>query len=279
MPLGANSRDDAFWKLVEEDVVDVPTSINLSNNGLRVGRARVADWPEFLKILEKESAIRVSDSVMTAQPAIGDVPLSMSAELPEELLYFYDEHGLTMRSYDDCQNFLSLAFQWAPRKPQTIRVTICPVVKAWRTRFDYALSDDPPQTKFLDRENFYDLHLCADIVPGEFLVLGTSPAAQDPNRIGSRFLTRNGPNQRYEQVLIMVGKPVPMNGMKGRPTTRAVQGPANQSVLEIDGPSAQPCGHDQNTGTRFRRSKLLFSQFHGQHEGCRADQADRREED
>jgi hypothetical protein len=214
MPYGANSRDTAFWKLVDEDVVDVPTSILMNSNGFRVGRGRVADWPAFLKILEKESAIKIADHRITAQPAVEDAQLDMSEELPEELLYIYDEHGLTMRSYDDCQNRLSLAFQWAPRKPQTIRVTICPLVKAWRTRFDYSLADDPGPTKYLERDNFYDLHFCADISPGEFLVVGTSPATEDVNRIGSRFLTRDGPNQRYEKVLILVGRPVPMNGIR-----------------------------------------------------------------
>jgi len=224
MPFGANSRDDAFWKLVDEDVVDVPTGILMNNNGLRVGRARVADWPAFLKILERESAIKIAEHRIAAEPGVEDARLDMSEELPEELLYIYDEHGLTMRSFDDCQNRMSLAFQWAPRKPLTIRVTVCPLVVAWRTRFDYALSDEPPPARYLQRENFYDLHFCADISPGEFLVVGTSTATRDPNRIGSRFLTRDGPNQRYEELLILVGKPVAMNGMKSRiskPTTRA----------------------------------------------------------
>ncbi|MGD0464447.1 MAG: hypothetical protein ABSB74_18335 [Tepidisphaeraceae bacterium] len=227
MPFGANSRDEAFWKLVDEDVMDVPTSILMNNNGLRIGRARVADWPTFLKILERESAIKIAEHRISAQPAVGDARLDMSEELPEELLYIYDQHGLTMRSYDDCQNRMSLAFQWAPRKPMSIRLTMCPMVIAWRTRFDYALSDEPPPTKYLQRDNFYDLHFCADISPGEFLVVGTSTATQDPNRLGSRFLTRDGPNQRYEELLILVGKPVAMNGMKTgipKPTTRVDSG-------------------------------------------------------
>ncbi len=40
MPFGANSRDDAFWKLVDEDVVDVPTNVLMNSNGFRVGRGR-----------------------------------------------------------------------------------------------------------------------------------------------------------------------------------------------------------------------------------------------
>jgi hypothetical protein len=213
-PFGANSRDEAFWKLVDEDVVDVPTDILLNSNGLRAGRGRVSDWPQFLKILQRESAIKIAEHRITAQPAVEDAQLDMGEMLSEELLYIYDEHGLTMRSFDDCQNRLSLAFQWAPRKPQTLRVTVCPVVKAWRTRFDYSLADDPPPTKYLEPNNYYDLHFCSDISPGEFLVIGTSRATEDPNRIGSRFLTRDGPNQRFEEVLILVGNPVPMNGIR-----------------------------------------------------------------
>jgi hypothetical protein len=121
-----------------------------------------------------------------------------------------------MRSYSDCENFLSTAFQWAPRQPNTIRLTMCPVVKAWRTRRDYSLSNDPPSNHYLDRENYYNLHWSMDIHPGEFLVVGTSASTADPNRIGSRFLTRDGPNQRYEEVLFFVGEPLGMNGIKPR---------------------------------------------------------------
>ena len=218
MPFGANSRDESFWKLVDEDVVDVATNLNLNRNGLRVGRGRVADWPDFLKILLTESAIKLRETDFTAQPSFEDARLEMSDIMPEELLFIYDDHGLTMRSFDDCQNLLSFTFQWAPRKPRTIRLTICPVIMAWRTRRDYSLSDEPAPARYLERLNYYDLHFRADIAPGEFLALGTSTATEDPNRVGSRFLTRDGPNQRYEELLILVGQPVPTKGMKIHPT-------------------------------------------------------------
>ena len=223
MPFGANSRDDSFWKLVDEDVVDVPTAQNLNRNGFRVGRARVADWPAFLKVLTNENAIKLKATRVMAQPSYDDARLEVSDVLPEELLFFYDDHGLTMRSYSDCQNMLSLAFAWAPRKPGTIRLTFCPMVFATQTRMDYSLSDNPPPVQVLHRDNYYDLHLTADIAPGEFLVVGTSTATEDPNRIASRFLTRDGPNQRFEQLLIFVGNPGPLENMRfhhPRPTTR-----------------------------------------------------------
>lgn len=217
MPFGANSRDDAFWKLVDEDVVDVPTNMNMNRNGLRIGRGRTSDWPDFLKVLIRESAIKSRETQFTAQPSFDDAQLDMSDIMPEELLFVFDDHGLTMRSFSDCQNFLSMAFQWAPREPRTIRLTMCPMVKAWRTRRDYSLSDNPAEMRYLDRENYYDLHWRADIKPGEFLVVGTSTATEDLNRIGSRFLTRDGPNQRYEEVLIFVGEPMGTKGLKTRP--------------------------------------------------------------
>ena len=102
-------------------------------------------------------------------------------------------------------------------------MTFCPMVLATQTRMDYSLSDNPAPAKYLHRENLYDLHLTADIAPGEFLIVGTSTATQDPNRIASRFLTRDGPNQRFEQVLLFVGDPGPMENMRfhhPRPTTR-----------------------------------------------------------
>jgi hypothetical protein len=223
MPFGANSRDDSFWKLVDEDVLDVPTAQNLIRNGFRVGRARIADWPAFLKVLIGESAIKRSEANMMAQPSVDDGTIRMSDVLPEELLFIYDNHGLTMRSFNDCRNMLSLAFEWAPRKQRTIRLTFCPMVQAMQTRMDYSLSDNPRPTQYLHRENFYDLHLTADIAPGEFLIVGTSTATADPNRIASRFLTRDGPNRRFEQVLLFVGDPGLMENMRfrrPRPTTR-----------------------------------------------------------
>jgi hypothetical protein len=227
MPFGANSRDDGFWKLVDEDVVDVPTNMNMNRNGLRVGRGRVSDWQDFLKVLDKESAMKLRETQYTAQPSFEDAQLDMSEILPEELLFIYDEHGLTMRSFNDCQNFLSTAFQWAPREPRTIRLTFCPVVKAWRTRRDYSLTDNPPSQNYLERENYYDLHWRADIKPGEFLVIGTSTETQDPNRIGSRFLTRDGPNQRFEEVLIFVGEPMATKSLKTPAPSAAKEIPTN----------------------------------------------------
>jgi hypothetical protein len=217
MPYGANSRDNSFWKLVDEDAVDPGTARSLSSNGFRIGRARISDWPEFYKVLNAESAINLSTASIISPPNFedGTIPISDPAKvIPEELLFVFDNHGLTARSFDDCINMLAVAVEWTPRKTGSIRLRLCPDVKCTQTRMDYSLADNP-QPVGIDRdEHIYDLHLMTDVAPGEFLVIGTSPATEDPNRVASVFLTRDGPTQRYEQVLIFVGDPGLMANMR-----------------------------------------------------------------
>jgi hypothetical protein len=206
LPYASISRNEDFWKLIEEDVTDVPTQNRLALNGLRFGRAHATDWPKFRALLDLKTASLLSNTVFRGPPGIYDRPFDMTATLPDELLEIFDEHGLTLRSYTDCINRFSFAFQWVPRKPGNLRVDLCPVVHAWRLRTDYTVADVGRVGHFLQRDNFYPLHASANVPPGDFLVVGTSTATDDPNRIGSRFLTRQGPTQRYEQVLILLTK-------------------------------------------------------------------------
>jgi len=217
MPYGANSLDRSFWKLVDEDAVDPATARSLSRNGFRIGRARISDWPEFYKVLNDESATKLWDSSIISVPNFENGKILMSDPgyvIPEELLFIFDDHGLTARSFDDCINMLAVAVEWTPRKTGSIRLRLCPEVKCTQTRLDYSLSDNPQPTGTDRDEHIYDLHLMTDVAPGEFLVIGTSPATEDPNRVASAFLTRDGPTQRYEQVLIFVGDPGPMANLK-----------------------------------------------------------------
>jgi hypothetical protein len=214
MPYGANSRDHSFWKLVDEDAVDVKTERSLWRNGFRIGRARISDWPEFFKVLNAESATDPFISSIISPPTFDRGTIRMSDLIPEELLFIFDDYGLTARSFDDCINYLAIEVEWTPRKTGSIRLRLCPDVKCTQTRMDYALANNPQPMDIARDEHIYDLNLMTDIAPGEFLVIGTTPATEDPNRVASVFLTRDGPNQRFEQVLIFVGDPGPMANMK-----------------------------------------------------------------
>src|SRR5690348_11604391 len=45
VPFGTISANEAFWKRIDENVVDVATYDTLYRNGLRVGVAPGAEWP------------------------------------------------------------------------------------------------------------------------------------------------------------------------------------------------------------------------------------------
>jgi len=53
VPLGTVSGSEEFWKRVDEHAVDVSTYDVLFKNGIRVGRAPLADLDAFMKILDR----------------------------------------------------------------------------------------------------------------------------------------------------------------------------------------------------------------------------------
>jgi hypothetical protein len=208
---GQLNRNTAFWKLIDEDAVDVPTHAMLLDNGLRVGRAPVARWDSFQNIIGPQ----LHDCTITtfmALSGVGSVSLDMSPIVDEETLFVLDEHGATGRTYLRCKNQFKFSFMWAPRmEPGTVRVTMCPQVWMEKRKSELEASADPVEAALTKQENIYDLRLCADVLPGDFLILGLSPSADDPNRIGNKFLTRGGEMERLEDFLIFSTSPIPVH--------------------------------------------------------------------
>src|SRR4030095_13612095 len=62
VPAGGVSSNEAFWKHVDEQAVDVASYDILYKNGLRVGRAPLAELDYLLKILDQNP--------MECQPAV-----------------------------------------------------------------------------------------------------------------------------------------------------------------------------------------------------------------
>jgi hypothetical protein len=210
VPFGSVSRSKDFWKLVSEDALDVPTDNALNRSGLRVGRANLSDWPRFREFLDRDTSYSRT-SRFIALPGVGMCSLEMTPDIKSQTMFFYDQYGLRGRSFDESQNIFNFGFQWVPHQLDTIRVSVCPVVMALRQRMDYLMSNNPTPTDAIDPETMYDLSLRADIPPNQFLVIGPSLAASDPDTLGYHFLTVEHPSDRLEQIVIVVGKQVDMN--------------------------------------------------------------------
>lgn len=218
-PYGFVSKNDKFWKFVDEDAVDVPTYDLLYRNGLRIGRVADANRGKLLGILDQQSSLVQFGWFSTVSGKDG-LPVDMTTQFTDQLLFVLDNHGITGRWYDLSKDRFSFAFQWERHRESVVRVTICPVVRTQRQRFNYAASDDPEAQSLVQDENLYDLLMRADLSSDEMLVLAPSPDADDPYRVGSRFMIRDGPTDRLEQILILSRNRLALQNARLAPATQ-----------------------------------------------------------
>ena len=206
LPVGAVSRSEEFWKRVDEQGVDIGTYDLLQKNGFRVGLAPAAEWGYFRGILEQYPAVTKKTTVTAGES--GALELMMKTGIDSQyLFYFSDDHTLRGRTYDHCDNFLSVTFQAAPRKPGQVRVTMCPVVRGKRGEFRVSVTNDEREYEYVKPERLYDLNLCCDVPVNGFLVVAPSAVAKWSASLGNAFLVDGGASERFEHVLLMVPRP------------------------------------------------------------------------
>jgi hypothetical protein len=207
LPLGAVSRSEEFWKHVEEQRVDVGTYDLLRKNGWRIGVAPTNEWPYFRDIIDAHPASS-KPYVLSAGPvgANGSVELEMRDNVPyQNIFYFTDENVLHGRTFERCQNLLSITLQQAPRKPGEARVTVCPTVRALHRRFEVSsTTEGEREVRYVHPERLYDLNCQLDIPAGNFLVIAPSPEVKWKTSLGATFLVQDGAAEQLEQVLLMV---------------------------------------------------------------------------
>jgi hypothetical protein len=203
VPLGAVSRSHEFWKRVDETSVDVATYDLLQKNGFRVGVAPAAEWPYFRAIVEQHPVVTKHFTVTSG--GTGSVELEMKKSVDfQNLFYLTDDNTLIGRTYERCQNLVSLGFQPAPRRPGHVRMTMCPLVRSTVRKLQVSVMNDEREYEYVKPERLYDLNLTADIPAGGFLVVAPSTLAKWSSNLGETFLVDGGATEKVEQVLLMV---------------------------------------------------------------------------
>jgi hypothetical protein len=203
VPQGTVSNNDAFWKRVSEDTIDIATRDVLYLNGIRVGQAPVSEWEYFKNIINENPAVAQQNSYIATQ--MKSVEMPMRKGITSQCIFVCDPlRESSGRSYDECDNFLTLSFWPAPRKQGDLRVKLCPMVRSVRKKLGTALLDGQREFQYVSPERLYDLKLAADIPLGTFLVIAPSEYAKAPTSVGNAFLMKDGPADREEQVLILV---------------------------------------------------------------------------
>jgi len=224
LPAGAVSRNEEFWKHVQETAVDVPTYELLYKNGVRAGVAPSSEWPYLKGVLDQNPAV-TQQSTYTGREA-KDLDTELKLRVTYQNLFYYDPSGeLVGRTHERCDNLLRLSFLPAPRKPGTVRLTLCPVIRSLRQRIVAVGDINTRQIEEFYPERLYDLNLTVDVPLDDVLVVGPSAEAKWPTSLGSNFLVNDAAAQQTETLLIFKPLPFRMDAPTVAATKPAPQAP------------------------------------------------------
>jgi hypothetical protein len=203
VPFGTISKNAEFWKHIDENAVDVGTYELLLKNGVRVGQAPVAEWDYFRQIMSQYPAITQQASLVAAEAKPVEMPVRKDI-VSQNLFYFDAKNRMQGQSFDACQNLLNLSFQQTPRKPNSMRVTLCPVVRATQKRLEWTPLNNEIEITYTAPQRLYDLNLRTDVAIDSFLIVAPSSEATWPTSIGNNFFVTPGDADRMETVLLVV---------------------------------------------------------------------------
>jgi len=212
VPAGSISRDESFWRTVDENAVGAAADQRLQKNGIRCGVAPRNQWRHFADIFARDLSRARRTKVDGL--ATESVPLELDQPVDREDVFFFDADGqLEGHTYDHATNGVTMTFGPAPREPGTVRLTVCPVVRRERSRLEYTPTNESFQTPVTDVERIYDAGLTADVPPDGFLIVAPGPLADPDLTLGGRFLLRRDAAARREQVIVAVPTVVPLNAV------------------------------------------------------------------
>lgn len=207
VPFGTVSRNDGFWRRVDEQSTQVQSHELLGANGFRVGEAAVSEWPYFKEIVSRGPVIWQATEYSGIMAV--DQMLQMTSEQDYQDIFYFDRNQyLTGSSYEHYENLFSLSFQAAPRKARTVRIALCPVVRSTQSQLVYTSLNNQGTVTAVKPEQLFDVNLTADIGPDRFLILAPSEDAQWPMRLGNRFLISGAKSEQMETILLFVPRSV-----------------------------------------------------------------------
>ena len=204
VPAGAVSRNDEFWKRVDEDRVDVGTHDLLLKNGIRIGVGHDNDWAYFKGLLGKYPSARSSRG-RTQAGKEGYVEIPMRSAVPEQVIFGIDDAGHDWgRRFEKCDDVLGVSFIASTHNPGETIVNVCPIVRGLRRYFQTSIYNDETQIELTQPEHLYDMRIQARLPLSDFLIVAPSAQALHANNLGNVFLTSDGAAEPLEHFLLLV---------------------------------------------------------------------------
>jgi hypothetical protein len=204
VPAGAISRNDEFWKRVDEDRIDIGVHDLLLKNGIRVGVGRDADWPYFKGLLGAYPSSR-SARGRTDAGKEGYVEIAMKTKVPEQVIFGLDDQGHDWgRRFELCDDLLGISFIASTHTPGEAIVKVCPIVRGLRRYFRTTIYNEESQFELTQPEHLYDMRIEARLPLNDFLIVAPSTDARKSTSMGHTFLTTEGHAGPVEHCLVIV---------------------------------------------------------------------------
>lgn len=211
VPANAISRDERFWRHVDEDHVDLAAHELLWNNGLRFGIGPNDEWDYFKRLMDHYGATARKGTTSPTKRGFVELPLTPNVDV-EDIFYFNPAGKLSGRTFEKCDNSLAITFEPAPRQTGAAHIDACAVVRGLRKQYEITVLNDQRDIELRRPEYLYDLRLSQDIPLDHFLVIGPSPRSSIPYSLGNTLLVHVGGAAPTETILLLVPRPFRITG-------------------------------------------------------------------
>src|SRR5690606_8297130 len=203
LPRGRVSRNSELWRRIDEQSVDPATYDVLWANGVRVGGAPLSELDHIREVLGIETALRTD--ILGRSPGRQSRDFPVEGEIGEKTIFWFDAAKRSQgRTFQRCETRMNIAFEPAPGRVQTVRISMSPIVRALNPRIvvtpqgnDYAVGEVKDTTLF-------DLRLQADVPVGEFLIVAPSDETRWETCLGRQFFTVERDGELYERVYVLI---------------------------------------------------------------------------
>ena len=205
VPANAISRNEEFWKRVDEDRIDIGIHDLLLKNGIRIGVGRDADWSYFKGLLGRYPSAR-SARGRTEAGKEGYVELEMKTGVAEQVIFGLDDHDQDWgRRFEKCDDLLGISFVASTHNPGEATVKVCPIVRGIRRYYRVSVFNEETQFELTQPEHLYDMRIEARLPLNDFLIVAPSEAAaRNADSMGHTFLMTEGQAEPIEHCLVIV---------------------------------------------------------------------------
>ena len=192
------SRDEAFWKVINQQAMDPQWLKFLQSTQLRVGLMDLSAWGKLKGVIDHYA---VTSQQTTIQGNARSTIVCKSAA--EKSIFFFDRKGrLQGRSYDQSDYLWGITYAIKPGQPKIVTMEMCPVVRAERKQMQFSRSGTDYELKYVQPEALYELGLKLDVPVGKMLVLAPTPdASRFGSSIGASFLINDEQSRMSERIL------------------------------------------------------------------------------